>query len=161
MQNKEDIMAPSPTERLDDRELELNENLSDSENDMDINVLQIDNVCRKRTFEKLSSETDSSASEHEDAQNSDHDSNIEECSVNECKRLPIEGNSEVLCSQCIKLNQENPQNMTVYYKKKEDAIVKNSSIRAALFESFPLWFKSFLRDPEYVMSSIKSKYSSE
>ncbi|XP_060596411.1 diacylglycerol O-acyltransferase 1-like isoform X1 [Ruditapes philippinarum] len=156
-------MSPSPTERMDDN-IELDEKLtvSSMHNDLDLkNSIVNESACRRRACDEIkSSEIDGSSIGEDDRCVDDNTDHIK-CSETDCKYSPSANTDERSCVKCQKLNQDKLANMTVYYKKKEDSIVKNSSIRSVLYECFPLWFKSFLKDPEYRMSGIKTKYSSE
>ena len=58
-------------------------------------------------------------------------------------------------SSCAKCLNEKKQNFQVYHKNSKDRINNNASVRAALYELSPQWFKSFLIDPEYVMTGAK------
>lgn len=64
------------------------------------------------------------------------------------------------CIKCQQQKADNLPKLKVYHKRTEDNIVKNSSVRAALFEWMPQWFKSLIRDPEHLMLGAK-KHASE
>ncbi|KAL4234461.1 Diacylglycerol O-acyltransferase 1 [Mactra antiquata] len=68
-----------------------------------------------------------------------------------------------ICLKCKTLNADEiklKSDRKIYYKKKEDSIVKDSSIRTVLFDLSPRWLQSFLIDPEYVITNNKKSKSS-
>ena len=58
------------------------------------------------------------------------------------------------CKSC-KIQQKKTNQISVYKKKDSDRVSKPSSFRAAVMDLSPEWFKSFLRDPEFVMEGGK------
>lgn len=154
-------MAPSPNERI------ANANTMDKE----LTALAFDktvlkkSLCRRRSIsenlhtDRLSKEKKNNSKIKNAAKISDS-LNIETNDSKINKHCTDIRNLD-LCKDCTKLKDKNHNNLTVYHKRKEDRINRNSSIKAALFEWSPKWLKSFLIDPEYVMSGVKSKFQSE
>lgn len=58
------------------------------------------------------------------------------------------------CKNC-KLEQQKDNKMFIYKKRESDNISKQSSFSAVLMDFSPQWFKSLMRDPEFVMTGGK------
>lgn len=75
---------------------------------------------------------------------------------NNCKES--DSSEDETCAKC--LEQKN-SGMTVYHKQKEHAITNSVNVKAALINMSPQWFKTFLNEPEFVMTETKTAHSSE
>lgn len=58
------------------------------------------------------------------------------------------------CKNC-KLEQRKDSRQFIYKKRDPDNITKQGSITAVLMDFSPQWFKSLMRDPEFVMTGGK------
>lgn len=58
------------------------------------------------------------------------------------------------CKSC-ELEQQKDNHMYLYKKRDSDKVSKQGSIRAALMDLSPQWFKSLIRDPEFLMTGGK------
>lgn len=64
------------------------------------------------------------------------------------------------CKSC-KLEQKKDSRQFIYKKKDADNITKKGSITAVLMDFSPQWFKSLMRDPEFVMTGGKKAECNE
>lgn len=149
-------MAPLNTDKMNEEE--RNEDAIDSINNIgelsgtyDL-LTSTDIVCRKRSSAshfKLLGISDVSKGFY---QKSDGD--------NSCSGSTQE-NDVSKNEPCAKCLEQKNTDMTVYHKQKEHSITNNVSVKAALIEMSPQWFKKFLNEPEFVMTETKTVYPSE
>lgn len=153
-------MAPSPAEREGDEVCVHKENISSMETDnKKESLLCASSSCRMRSTKTVEAAENKSCETVSENFDNGYSSDCKECL--EKQNLKVSESSTDSCKKCQQLKENNFPKMEIYHKKKEDSIVRNASIRAAVFSLSPAWFKSLIRDPEYIMSNVKSKFSSE
>lgn len=159
-------MAPSPAERERDEGCVHEENISNMETDnKKESLLCANSSCRRRSTKTVEAAENKSCETVSENFDNEYTSDCKECLEKQfcCQNqnLKVSESSTDSCKKCQQLKENNFPRMEIYHKKKEDSIVRNASIRAAVFKWSPAWFKSLVRDPEYIMSNVKSKFSSE
>lgn len=158
-------MAPPP-EKVENK-CALVEGVKNSEIS-NSDVLQAETIRRRNVSDKLSNKSKSDGDKY------NYDKGNIFARDKSCNKTNVKCSGNAICvgdydhnaddsNTCVKCQQQKADNLPklkVYHKREEDNIVKNSSVRAALFEWTPQWFKSLMRDPEHLMFGAK-KHTSE
>lgn len=114
---------------------------------------------QKESMKKDSMEVDSSA---EKSASSDGivDNNNDKVSLFHKTGETVNSELNSACKNC-KLEQKKDSRPFIYKKRDSDNITKQGSITAVLMDFSPQWFKSLMRDPEFVMTGGKKAECNE
>ena len=126
-------------------------------------------VHQRKNFAVQNAKTDASVVNHEMIDNVEHiasNNGTHKCcnSVIDKTENDVKGAEKdtSVCSNC-KLEQDSHKDTKqfIYRKRNIDSISKEGSICSALMNFSPQWFKSLMKDPEYVMTGGKKAEHNE